>query len=146
MATDRRDDPGIDCGNRLQIELEPGLCAFRRVLRAGELGDGGVDRPIFQITEVLAGRIGVPDCRNQPGFLREASQVADELADQKRGGAGEDRQKQDRQKDQPQANREIRHQAHFIKSFPARTKRLIIQVWSRHSPWPQGQVRRHGVT
>ena len=47
----------------------------------------------------------------------------DELSDQKRGGAGEDRQEQDRQKDQPQANREIRHNSRFIKPLGAQTKR-----------------------
>ena len=62
FAFDRLDARGIDFGNRLQIGVESRRGEVRFLLRRCELRDGGVDRPIFQIAKVLAGRIGVLDC------------------------------------------------------------------------------------
>ena len=95
FAFDGGDDRRIDCGDRLQIGVEPRLGGFRRFLRASELRDRRVDHPILQIAEVLAGRIGVLDDGDKLRLLGEASRVARKLPDQQRGGDDEDRKQQD---------------------------------------------------
>ena len=61
LAAQRRDE-----------RVDERLGELGRLPRRRELRDGGVDRPVFQIAEVLAGRIGVLDYRNKLGFLGEA--------------------------------------------------------------------------
>src|SRR5260370_42503231 len=124
------------CGNRLQILIETRLGSGGVFLGASELRDGQVGEPILQIAEVLARRGGGADNGDQPRLFGKALRVAHQFSYQQRGRHGEDRKQQDREEDQPCADRYMRHRA--CPKFPFAPAATRQQARSPSTLWATG--------
>ena len=87
-------DGGIDGGNRLQIGIQPRLGDFRRLLRASKVRTAASMAQYFKSPKCLLAELALLTTETLR-FLGEALRVPDQLPDEKRGRAGEDREQQD---------------------------------------------------
>ena len=117
FASNGRDHRRIDRGDRLQIDIEPRLGGPPLLCERASCVTAESIAQYFRSPKCLLAALAFLTTETSLASSARLREVADQFTDQQRGGAGEDRQQQNRQEDQPCADRETRHQVNVISRY-----------------------------